>query len=751
MRSRGNLVDMLLLLIAAAVLAWVYQQADGFYGTPRDALVDHPQYDTYRSAGEVGKILGVVAVAMFVFNLLYLPRRRMRVLHKLGSLRHWMSAHVFFGLLGGGLIGLHAVFRMTSEAARLSAQALVVLIATGIVGRYLYALVPHTATGEEEPEGLAGRAEQALAQVAAAVGQDDPLVARIRGLGGVGAPPERNLVKALVRLPLEPLRRLWAAVQVRRALSAAAGRQGEQVTRAVRDAAAEAVRMGHAYAFAGVASKIMRAWRPVHLLAAMVMAWTAYVHIESAFSHGYGYAVPDTWPLWLAAALALPALAVALEIRVRTKRRRRKVTAIASDGPPPEPPPTLHPYIDPNICMGSGACVSACPEGDILDLLDGRSRLVEPSHCVGHGECARNCPVGAITLVYGTSKRGVDIPDVSEHFESDVPGIYLIGEITGMGLIRNAVRQANQAVAHLVRQAKRDGKKTGDTGQIADVCIIGAGPAGIAATLALQEAGLTTTTLEQEPDLGGAVNHYPRRKLVMLAPMDLKGYGKIKLWDARKEELVELWRDVKAKCGLDVKHGVKVTGIEPIPEEQGGGFVVLGVPANLSPGMAGYAEQRVRARRVMIAVGRRGAPRKLGVPGEEAGNVTYTVLEPEQHTGRRVVVVGGGDSALESALSVAEAGAASVHLVYRRASFDRAKARNRERLDEAAEAGRVQLHLQRNPARIEAGAMVLDSGETLPADDVVVCIGGTLPTKLLRAAGCNVQQHFGRPVVDEAP
>ncbi len=745
MQQRRNLLDLFLILVAAAAVAWIYQRANGFYDVPHEALVDHPQYDEFRSAGRMGKLLGTVAIAMFLFNMLYLPRRRMRVLHRLGSLRHWMSAHVFFGLLGGGLIGLHAVFRMTSEAARMSAIAVVVLIATGIVGRYLYALVPHTATGEEEPEGLAGRAEQSLSQVSAVIGEGDPLIDQLRGLANLGAPPERNLLRALVRLPIEPLRRVVAGLRVQFALRRAWGRHklGDDQRAVVRAAAVETVGFGHAYAFAGVAARILRSWRPVHLLAALIMGWSAYVHIESAFEQGYGWKVPAYWPLWLAAALALPLVALGLEVRLRLSRKRRKVNVFATDGPAPEPPATLHPYIDPNICMGSGACVAACPEGDILDLLDGRSRLVEPSHCVGHGECARNCPVNAITLVFGTSRRGVDIPDVSEHFESDVPGIYLIGEITGMGLIRNAVKQANQAVVHLARQAKRD-KASADAPPMTDVCIIGAGPAGIAATLACQEAGLSTITLEQEPNLGGAVNHYPRRKLVMLAPMDLRGYGKIKLWDARKEELVDLWKDVQTKTGIEVAHGVNVGGIEPF--EGADGFEVIGAPVGLRPGMPGYEELRFPARRVMIAVGRRGAPRRLGVLGEAQDHVAYTVLEPDQHTGRKVLVVGGGDSALENAFACADAGAAAVHLVYRRSSFDRAKVRNRERLDEAVAAGNIKLHLERSPARIHEDSVVLDGGETIQADDVIVCVGGTLPTGLLRAAGCEVKQHFGRPI-----
>ncbi|GEM_PF-534248 len=731
-RKVRAMVDLGALFVATAVLVLVYTWYQDFYELPIDARIDHDRYDDLKSGGTIGRWLGTTAVVFFFLNLLYAVRRRMRVLRKLGHLRSWMTAHMLFGLLGGGLIALHATFEIRSEAAKFSAYAVIVLVVTGIIGRYIYALVPHTATGEEEPKGLHGRTEQSLRALRDQLGADHPLVTEITEKSQVNVKPERNLIKALLRIPGEPLRRVSASVALSKHLDALKGEWSGAALESIESDAREALHSGQAYQLAGATSRILRSWRNIHLFFALVMAYTAYAHIRSAFEVGFGWNLPDPlWP-WGLAALSPFLLAVALEIDFRRKRRRPKVKQEASDDPPPAPPPTLHPYIDPNVCMGSGSCVQACPEGDILSMLDARSRLTEPSLCVGHGECYRGCPVQAITLVFGNFKRGVDIPEVSQHFESSVPGIYLIGELTGMGLIRNAVRQANQAMAHLAKQRKSDKGSLPDG--MVDVCIVGAGPAGIAASLGCIERGMTYVTLEQEKASGGAVNHYPRRKLVMTEPMHLPIYGKVRMWDVTKEELVELWDDVRAKTGYEVRTGVKVDNCESLGEGKGFRVVVKG-------------GDDVLARRVLLAVGRRGTPRKLGVPGEESAKVMYSLLEPDQFAGRKMAVTGGGDSALESVLSLVEAGAEEVHLIYRRDSFDRAKKRNQQRIAELAGAGTIKLHLKKNIGEITDGTIVLkECGTEIANDEVVVCVGGTLPTGLLKSAGVQVSQHFGRPM-----
>ena len=193
-------------------------------------------------------------------------------------------------------------------------------------------------------------------------------------------------------------------------------------------------------------------------------------------------------------------------------------------------PQSLHPVIDPDICIGSGSCINACPEGKILGLVDGVATLVNASKCIGHGKCAAECPVSAIKLVFGSAERGVELPEVDEHFETSRPGVHIVGELAGMGLIKNALTQGLQVAARLKEtiggRAPTDG---------VDVVIVGAGPAGIATAVGCRAAGLTYALVEQDT-VGGTVAHYPRQKLVMTETVDLPFYGKFGRKLIRKEE-----------------------------------------------------------------------------------------------------------------------------------------------------------------------------------------------------------------------
>jgi thioredoxin reductase (NADPH) len=407
--------------------------------------------------------------------------------------------------------------------------------------------------------------------------------------------------------------------------------------------------------------------------------------------------------------------------RRRTRRSLARLEASRTDGL--MEPASLHPLIDPSLCLGCGSCVPACPEGDVLGLVAGKAELVAPSNCIGHGACREACPLGAITLVIGTETRGVDIPMLSENFETNVPGLFVAGELGGMGLIRNAVEQGRQAIESV---ARLDGIGEGEG---LDVVIVGAGPAGFAASLAAQERGLRFVTLDQDT-LGGTVAHYPRGKIVMTAPVYLPRYGKLKLRETSKEALLALWLDVQQRTGLEVRTEERVEGIE----RREYGFEVKS------------SRTSYRARAVVLAIGRRGTPRKLGVPGEEREKVVYRLIDPERYAGLKVLVVGGGDSALEAATALAEVSGTDVTLSYRGEAFARAKPANRERVARAERGGRLRVRLGSQLACIEADAVRLearDREERLPNDAVVVCAGGILPTGFLRSIGVEVETKHG--------
>ena len=392
-----------------------------------------------------------------------------------------------------------------------------------------------------------------------------------------------------------------------------------------------------------------------------------------------------------------------------------------------EPPPTLHPYIDPNVCIGCGACVHACPEGDVLGLVNERAQLIHPTHCIGHGACREACPMDAITLVLGSSKRGVEIPVLTPHFETNVPGIFVAGELGGMGLIRNAVTQGRQAMEAIAKRVSEMGD-----GPELDVVIVGAGPAGLTASLAAMAKGLRYRTIEQD-SLGGAIAHFPRGKIVMTRPMELPLVGQVKVTKTSKEALMAFWQAVVERTGVEIHTHERMLDIRPHP---GGGHVVVTDKGE-------YATKTV-----LLAIGRRGTPRKLGVPGEDLPKVVYSLTDPAQYQGRRVLVVGGGNSALEAALALADQPGTEVTLSYRGSAFSRAAPENSDKVLAAARAGRLQLLLKSVVKEIRETEVELDQeGRTivLANDAVIVQAGGVLPTPFLRKIGIQVETKYGTP------
>lgn len=392
-------------------------------------------------------------------------------------------------------------------------------------------------------------------------------------------------------------------------------------------------------------------------------------------------------------------------------------------------PASLHPIVDRAKCLGCGVCVDACPEKSVLGMIAGKANLITPANCIGHGACQEACPFDAIKLVIGTEERGVDIPVVSETFETNVAGIFVAGELGGMGLIRNGIEQGKQAMAAIDEFCREDPADRHEN-EVLDVVIIGAGPAGLAASLAARERGLRFETLEQE-SLGGTVAHYPRGKIVMTAPVDLPIYGSVQLHETTKESLLELWQDVIDRTDVEIQYGARVERVERLSTG------VFSVHATT---------RRLRARAVLLAIGRRGTPRKLGVSGEDQSKVVYRLVDPEQYAGRHVVVVGGGDSALEAACSLADLPETEVTLSYRNDAFGRAKSKNRESVRRAEERGGLRVLLSSKIIGISSETIEIDTpdgGIQLDNDAVIVCAGGILPTDFLKSMGIEIVTKRG--------
>jgi len=432
----------------------------------------------------------------------------------------------------------------------------------------------------------------------------------------------------------------------------------------------------------------------------------------------------DIW-IYLAPLAAIWALFVGINKRTESRNRAQQREALEAGLAEPV---SLHPVVNPNRCLGCGSCVNACPELSVsgqrvLGLINGKSTLIAPTHCIGHGACAAACPQEAITLVFGSARRGVDIPMVKPSFESNVKGLFIAGELGGMGLIRNAIIQGCEAVDS-IRKADSIGQ-----GNQLDVLIVGAGPAGFAASLNAKKHHLRAKTIEQDT-LGGTVAKFPRNKLVMTAPVDIPLLGKVNFREISKEKLIDFWQKAERKTGVQINYRERVEKISKNSQ----GFEVK------------TDRGCYQTRTVLLSLGRRGTPRKLDVPGENLSKVVYQLIDPQQYRGRKVLVVGGGDSALEAATSLAEEPGTTVAIAYRSEAFSRAKQKNRERVHQAEKQGRVQILLKSRVEEISSAKVRLDQGGRkleLENDAVIVCAGGILPTGFLKECGVLVETKYG--------
>ncbi|NNE16311.1 MAG: NAD(P)-binding domain-containing protein [Saprospiraceae bacterium] len=387
-------------------------------------------------------------------------------------------------------------------------------------------------------------------------------------------------------------------------------------------------------------------------------------------------------------------------------------------------PLSLHPHIDLSTCIGSGACIAACPEKDILGLVNNKATVINATSCVGHGACFHACPVEAITLRIGTETRGVELPHVNQTYETNIKGIYIAGELGGMGLIKNSVEQGKQAMDNINKSI------TNKKDDIYDVVIIGAGPAGISATLTAKKHNLNFLTLEQDT-LGGTVYSFPRAKIVMTNPMDLPLYGKVKLFDTSKDELLNIWNDALSKNNVTIQEKTKVESITPLED---GTFKIKT-----------NKESTYDTQCVLIAIGRRGSPRKLNVPGEGLPKVAYRLIESERITDKNILVVGGGDSAIESAMLLMDQN--NVTLSYRKGSFSRIKSKNEVKIKDAILNKKLNVVFNSNLSEIfeDHIHLKLEDGEIdkIENDLVYIFAGGELPTKFLQGAGIEIKKRFG--------
>jgi thioredoxin reductase (NADPH) len=420
-------------------------------------------------------------------------------------------------------------------------------------------------------------------------------------------------------------------------------------------------------------------------------------------------------------AAGLVAFFLFLHLKKLKKRAQRARAALEKGQLRSDGPRAQHPHIDANYCIGCATCTSVCPEGDVLAMLGGKAVIANGYKCIGHALCAEACPVGAITMVMASPSVGADLPYVTSEYETTVKNLFIAGELGGLALIKNAINQGRDCIDVIaIRLGWAGGAaRPADT---YDVLIVGAGPAGISASLRAIELKLKYITLD-ETEIGGTVAKYPRQKLVMTSPVDMPVYGKFKKTELTKEELLEFWNMVLRRTDFKFKGREKVENIE---RDTRGVFTV--VTANAS----------YRARAVVLALGRTGSPRKLGVKGEELPKVMYRLIEADHYVHKKILVVGGGDSAVEAAMGLAHQVGNTVTLSYRQAGFSRIKERNEQRIAECIRKGKLKVVFNSNPREITKDTVVLEVGgsnQRIPNDYVFIFAGGEPPNVFLKKIG----------------
>jgi pSer/pThr/pTyr-binding forkhead associated (FHA) protein/thioredoxin reductase/ferredoxin len=373
-------------------------------------------------------------------------------------------------------------------------------------------------------------------------------------------------------------------------------------------------------------------------------------------------------------------------------------------------------------CVGCANCVNACPTA-VLEIVRHKSTVVSASACTSCRECELVCPSGALTMApEGAPPRLIDLPDLDPHYQTNVPGLYLIGEAAGKSLVKNSANLGRVVVEHMVAGGLQPGAGA-EAGADVDIVCVGSGPGGLSAAIVAKRLGLTCAVLEKDRVYASTIQFCPKGKIFQAEPYDVKNISPLPIDDnITKEELIRRWDEVLRTEEIEIRLGEEVLDIR---REQG--LFVITTLRGI-----------VTALRVVLAPGTRGSPRKLGVTGQELEKVSYMLVDAAEHRDQHLLVVGGGDSAVECAMALAEQPGNTVTISYRQSAFTRIKPRNHERLRAMLDAGRLRAVFDSVVQEVKLDDVdLVVGGQTVPLrNDFVYCLlGADLPTVWLQQLG----------------
>ncbi len=378
--------------------------------------------------------------------------------------------------------------------------------------------------------------------------------------------------------------------------------------------------------------------------------------------------------------------------------------------------------INDDRCTGCDACVAVCPT-NVLDLVANKSRVLRFEDCIQCEACMFACPTEALVMFpEGGVPPPLKVPEIDENFQTIVPGQYLIGEVAGKPLVKSAANLGRAVVEHMMMTGLRPGA-IGRSDTIADVVIIGSGPGGLSAALSCIQKGLSYVILEKEQMIASTIARYPKGKLVMAEPYDTANLSFLPVFDSAKEQLLPIWNELLERVGMRINKGESV---ETIARAADGAFEIRST-VNV-----------YRAQRVVLSIGTRGKPRTLQVQGENLPKIYNLLEDPDEWRGKSVLVVGGGDSAVEAAVALADAGA-KVMISYRGKGFNRAAPKNKQTVEQYASEGRLKAKLGSQILQFEQDSVTLaladGSQKRYPNDAAFVLIGADPPISWLEKMG----------------
>jgi thioredoxin reductase (NADPH) len=437
------------------------------------------------------------------------------------------------------------------------------------------------------------------------------------------------------------------------------------------------------------------------------------------------------WAAGIALVGVTPGLLFGFWVRLRRKRSQDKIVEALKSHPAEVVKRLVH-SINHSKCVGCSMCVQACP-ASVLELVDHKSAVVNFDSCIQCKRCEKACAFDALRM-HDADKPPpmIPMPSVDAYHETPVPGMFLIGQASGTPQVKNATNLGRACVQRIIQSGFRPG--TGrQIGAEFDVVVVGSGPAGLSAALTCIEMGLSYCVLEKERAFSWTIrNYYHKGKPVMAEPNDVGLEATLPHWDSTREELLGAWEELVNQNRMDIRYLANCIDVK----KEGEKFIVHLADPKGKPGGG-----QVTAARVVIAIGTLGNPRKLGCPGEELEKVKNSLVDPDEWTGKSILVIGGSDSAVEVVLALGRPELRNkVYHSQRGAKLEGVKPKNLKLMDEALQAGKYEQRYATTMAEVTPNGVALTHTtdgrrEDLPNDVIFAMIGGNSPQKWLQQIG----------------